>query len=76
MSLFKKESKQEPPEIVRYKEELKEKDEYWKTKYNEVEPKKYPENFDTEMAEWKNSVEQLEKKKIREGKRKIFYPEE
>jgi hypothetical protein len=73
MSLFKKkESKEEPPEIIRYKEELKEKDEYWKTRNQEIEIKKYPN--DNDLIEWKNSIEQLEKKRIRDGKKKIIYP--
>lgn len=77
MSLFKKKGAvQEPPEIQRYRSDIAEKDEYWKTKYNEVEPRKYPENFDTEMAEWRNSIEQIEKRRIRGGKKKVLYPED
>jgi hypothetical protein len=77
MVLFKKkDQKPVPPEVARYVSDLKEKQEYWKTRNQEIDIKKYPENFDDEMLEWKNSINQLERKRIREGKRKVIFPPE
>lgn len=74
---FKKlEPKVEAPEIIRYRQDLREKDEYWAIRNSTVETRSHLPPFYVTMDEWKNDIEQLERKRIREGKRITIYPED